>query len=43
MNMKTVSVVVPTYNEEENVAPMAKAVTSLFEQELKDYDLELIL
>lgn len=40
--MKTVSVVVPTYNEEENVAPMAKAVTSLFEQELKDYKLELI-
>lgn len=40
--MKTVSVVVPTYNEEENVAPMAKAVTSLFEQELKDYELELI-
>lgn len=40
--MRTVSVVVPTYNEEENVAPMAKAVTSLFEQELKDYELELI-
>lgn len=40
--MKTISVVVPTYNEEENVAPMAKAVTNLFEQELKDYDLELI-
>lgn len=40
--MKTISVVVPTYNEEENAAPMANAVISLFEQELKDYELELI-
>lgn len=40
--MKTVSVVVPTYNEEENAVPMAEAVIKLFEGELKHYDLELI-
>lgn len=40
--MKTVSVVVPTYNEEENVVPMMEAVTQIFERELKEYELELI-
>ncbi len=40
--MKTVSVVVPTYNEEENVVPMVEAVTQIFERELKEYELELI-
>jgi glycosyltransferase involved in cell wall biosynthesis len=41
-DMKTVSVIVPTYNEEENVAPMAEAVMQIFEHELKEYGLELI-
>ena len=40
--MKTILVVVSTYNEEENAASMANAVISLFEQELKDYELEFI-
>lgn len=40
--MKTVSVVVPTYNEEENVVPMVEAVTQIFERELKEYELELL-
>lgn len=40
--MKTISVVVPTYNEEENVRPMAEAVLEVFEKELAEYNLELI-
>ena len=40
--MKKISVVVPCYNEQENVAAMANAVTSLFATDLKDYDYELI-
>lgn len=40
--MKTVSVIVPTYNEEENVAPMSEAIIQIFENELKEYKLELI-
>lgn len=40
--MKKISVVVPCYNEEENVYPMSEAVTALFENELKNYDYELI-
>lgn len=40
--MKTVSVVVPTYNEEENVEPMAEAIITIFEKELPQYALELI-
>ena len=40
--MKKISVVIPTYNEEENVVPMAKAVSSLFEVQLENYDYEII-
>lgn len=40
--MKKVSVVVPTYNEEDNVEAMAKALTELFDNELKAYDREII-
>lgn len=40
--MKTVSVVVPTYNEEENVVAMAEEVVHIFENELTNYNLELI-
>lgn len=40
--MKKISVVVPTYNEEENVEPMAKALTDVFKKELTDYDYEII-
>ena len=40
--MKKISVVIPTYNEEVNVLPMAKAVSSLFEVQLENYDYEII-
>ena len=36
--MKKISVVIPTYNEEENVKPMAEAITGLFEVQLEKYD-----
>ena len=40
--MKKISIVIPTYNEEENVEAMAQAVTALFANELKAYDHEII-
>ncbi len=40
--MKKVSVLIPCYNEEENVVPMSDAVVSLFENELPQYDYELL-
>lgn len=40
--MKKISVVIPCYNEEENVVPMSEAIISLFETELTQYDYELL-
>lgn len=40
--MKKISVMVPCYNEEENVVPMSEAISALFENELSQYDYELI-
>lgn len=40
--MKKVSVLIPCYNEEENVVPMSDAVVDLFENELPQYDYELL-
>ena len=40
--MKKISVLVPCYNEEENVVPIAKAITDEIEKNLSDYDYELI-
>lgn len=40
--MKKISVVIPTYNEEENVKPMAEAVSALFDVQLEKYDYEII-
>ena len=40
--MKKISVVIPCYNEEENVRPMAEAVCGLMERELPAYDYELL-
>jgi glycosyltransferase involved in cell wall biosynthesis len=40
--MKKVSVLIPCYNEEENVVPMSDAVVDLFEKELPQYDYELL-
>ncbi len=40
--MKKVSILIPCYNEEENVKPMSAAIVSLFENELQQYDYELV-
>lgn len=40
--MKTISVVIPTYNEEENVKPLAEAVVAMFRKDLPDYEYEII-
>ena len=40
--MKKISILIPCYNEEENVVPMSEAVVSLFETELAAYDYELV-
>ena len=39
---KKVSILIPCFNEEENVRPMSEAVVSLFESELTQYDYELV-
>ncbi len=40
--MKKISVLIPCYNEEENVIPMSEAIVSLFENELSQYEYELV-
>lgn len=40
--MKKISVLIPCYNEEENVGPMSKALTELFETQLRNYDYEIV-
>ena len=40
--MKKVSILIPCYNEEENVVPMSEAIVNLFEKELTQYDYELM-
>lgn len=40
--MKKISIVVPTYNEEENVKPLAEAIKETIETNLSQYDYELI-
>ncbi len=39
--MKRISVLVPCFNEEENVVPLSKAIIEQLES-LKDYDWELL-
>ncbi len=39
---KKVSILIPCYNEEDNVGPMSEAIVSLFETELTQYDYELV-
>ena len=41
-NGKIISVVIPTYNEEENVVPMTQTVRDIFEKQLPEYDFEII-
>ena len=40
--MKKVSVLIPCYNEEENVVPMSDAIKNMFTKNLPQYDWELI-
>lgn len=40
--MKKVSVLIPCYNEEENVIPISKAIEDMFESNLHQYDYELV-
>lgn len=40
--MKKISILIPCYNEEENVVPMSEAIVNLFEEELSQYDYELL-
>ena len=40
--MKKISILIPCYNEEENIVAMSKAVTDIFHDELCDFDYEII-
>lgn len=40
--MKTISVMIPCYNEEENVEPISQAVVETLERDLPQYDYELV-
>ena len=40
--MKKISVVIPCYNEEENVVPISEAVIAEFQKSLPNYDYEII-
>ena len=40
--MKRISVLIPCYNEKENVGPISQAVTGILERELPQYDYELV-
>ena len=39
---KKISVIIPTYNEEKNVKPLAAAITEVFTRKLSRYDYEMI-
>lgn len=40
--MKKISILVPTYNEQDNVIPLTEGIIEQFQNELLDYDYELI-
>ncbi len=40
--MKKISVMIPCYNEEENVVPISEAVVSMFQTDLPEYDYEIL-
>ncbi len=40
--MKKISILIPCYNEQDNVVPMSTAISDLFANELPQYDYELV-
>ncbi len=36
--MKKISILIPCYNEEENVVPMSEAIVNLFTNKLQQYE-----
>lgn len=42
LEMKKVSILIPCYNEEENVGPMSEAIVEMFTKQLPQYDYELL-
>ena len=40
--MKKISILIPCYNEEENVGPISEAVVETLERDLPEYDYELV-
>ena len=40
--MKKVSILIPCYNEEENVQPISEAVVNIFNEQLPQYDYEIV-
>ena len=40
--MKKISILIPTYNEEENVIPLSEEIINIFNNELNNYQYEII-
>ena len=40
--MKTISIMIPCYNEEENVVPISNAVVEMFDKSLPNYNYEIL-
>lgn len=40
--MKKISILIPCYNEEENVGPISRAVVETIERDLPEYDYEVV-
>ena len=40
--MKKISIMVPCYNEEENVIPISEAIIDTLQKDLPEYDYELL-
>ena len=40
--MKKVSIMIPTYNEEENVVPLSESIIEIFNNQLNNYKYEIV-